>query len=167
MATINRKRRFARIAALTITLIIAATCLISIWILVLGKPTKHTMFGIYSGGVGSSTWRDSIVSDDDRLRLFVNDDPIHWWPTWGTDNARLRQAIRFTAFLPLWIPLVVCIAATIVVFRRTRMTPTSCGGCGYDLTGNVSGVCPECGERVVDEENYPIDAAKPHWRKPG
>ncbi len=23
--------------------------------------------------------------------------------------------------------------------------PQHCGGCGYDLTGNVSGICPECG----------------------
>ena len=23
-----------------------------------------------------------------------------------------------------------------------------CSGCGYDLTGNVSGVCPECGRRL-------------------
>jgi hypothetical protein len=23
-----------------------------------------------------------------------------------------------------------------------------CGGCGYDLTGNVSGVCPECGQPI-------------------
>jgi len=24
-----------------------------------------------------------------------------------------------------------------------------CGGCGYDLQGNVSGVCPECGKALV------------------
>ena len=23
-----------------------------------------------------------------------------------------------------------------------------CRRCGYDLTGNTSGVCPECGERI-------------------
>jgi hypothetical protein len=23
-----------------------------------------------------------------------------------------------------------------------------CSACGYDLTGNISGVCPECGERM-------------------
>ena len=25
------------------------------------------------------------------------------------------------------------------------LNPWSCKGCGYDLTGNISGVCPECG----------------------
>ena len=31
-----------------------------------------------------------------------------------------------------------------VVFQ----TGSLCRSCGYDLTGNVSGVCPECGERI-------------------
>ena len=25
------------------------------------------------------------------------------------------------------------------------INPMLCTGCGYDLTGNISGVCPECG----------------------
>lgn len=34
--------------------------------------------------------------------------------------------------------------------RRTRYCPGRCDRCGYDLTGNVSGVCPECGKPVDD-----------------
>lgn len=160
MATRKRKRRIAQIAALTITLMIAATWLTSIWILVLAKPTKHSLVAIHSGGVGFSTWRDSVVSDDDqgRFRLLVNEGSLRWLPTWGTDNVRLRQAIRFTGYLPLWIPLLICIVATVVVFRRTRAVPGGCGGCGYDLTGNVSGVCPECGLAVaLEDKNRPVD----------
>jgi hypothetical protein len=29
------------------------------------------------------------------------------------------------------------------------LDPSLCRGCGYNLTGNVSGVCPECGRAVV------------------
>jgi hypothetical protein len=29
--------------------------------------------------------------------------------------------------------------------RRRRAANLVCSACGYDLTGNVSGVCPECG----------------------
>ena len=29
--------------------------------------------------------------------------------------------------------------------RQDREAMGLCAGCGYDLTGNVSGVCPECG----------------------
>jgi predicted amidophosphoribosyltransferase len=32
--------------------------------------------------------------------------------------------------------------------RRHRRRKGLCIHCGYNLTGNVSGVCPECGERV-------------------
>ena len=32
--------------------------------------------------------------------------------------------------------------------RRRRASGSACRGCGYDLTGNVSGVCPECGYDV-------------------
>ncbi len=29
------------------------------------------------------------------------------------------------------------------------MDPAHCGRCGYDLTGNTTGVCPECGWRIL------------------
>jgi predicted Zn-ribbon and HTH transcriptional regulator len=32
--------------------------------------------------------------------------------------------------------------------RGTTQTERACQKCGYDLTGNVSGRCPECGEAV-------------------
>ncbi len=32
--------------------------------------------------------------------------------------------------------------------RRHRLASGCCIRCGYNLTGNVSGVCPECGERI-------------------
>ena len=34
------------------------------------------------------------------------------------------------------------------VRRRTRWREGHCPGCGYNLTGNVSGACPECGAAV-------------------
>ena len=36
-------------------------------------------------------------------------------------------------------------------FRR-RFKPNECRHCGYDLTGNVSGVCPECGTPINDPD---------------
>lgn len=29
-----------------------------------------------------------------------------------------------------------------------RNAPPSCAACGYNLTGNISGVCPECGRQI-------------------
>jgi rubrerythrin len=35
------------------------------------------------------------------------------------------------------------------MFRRDRPPAVQlCSYCGYDLTGNVSGVCPECGKPI-------------------
>ena len=31
---------------------------------------------------------------------------------------------------------------------RHRIAVGQCPACGYDLTGNVSGVCPECGRKI-------------------
>ena len=33
----------------------------------------------------------------------------------------------------------------------------SCEGCGYDLTGNVSGICPECGLAVIVKKAQTVD----------
>lgn len=38
--------------------------------------------------------------------------------------------------------------------------PSRCGRCDYDLTGNVSGVCPECGWNIPEAREY---TAPVHW----
>jgi hypothetical protein len=49
--------------------------------------------------------------------------------------------------LPLWIPLAPTLVITIVILFLDRRSKKAghCLECGYNLTGNVSGVCPECG----------------------
>jgi len=44
------------------------------------------------------------------------------------------------------------IAYRVLRTSRVFMSATDCAGCGYDLTGNVSGRCPECGRRVDMEQ---------------
>jgi hypothetical protein len=51
--------------------------------------------------------------------------------------------------LPLWMPFLAFAVPSIIGWWRTRRRPSSqCPSCGYDLTGNVSGLCPECGTEV-------------------
>lgn len=55
--------------------------------------------------------------------------------------------------VPLWIPFALMAGyatSTLVstALRRRRLRRVGkCVRCGYDLTGNVSGVCPECGTK--------------------
>lgn len=42
----------------------------------------------------------------------------------------------------------------------TRIAPNNrCAKCGYDLTGNTSGVCPECGIPISKDIRRPLDRA--------
>ncbi len=69
-----------------------------------------------------------------------NPPEFHWGlqvcgtPSWG-----------FT--LPLWVPFLLAgVTTSMLLYRDRRYPPGHCCKCGYDLTGNVSGLCPECGQ---------------------
>jgi hypothetical protein len=58
--------------------------------------------------------------------------------------------------LPLWLPLLVLLIPTLAFLvrdawtARRRPRPGFCRQCDYDLTGNVSGRCPECGLEITE-----------------
>ncbi len=55
---------------------------------------------------------------------------------------------RWEVTVPVWLTFVVISVLTAIAFRRGRIPPGYCRKCGYNLTGNVSGRCPECGTAV-------------------
>ncbi|MDM8007650.1 MAG: hypothetical protein QUV05_16035 [Phycisphaerae bacterium] len=62
----------------------------------------------------------------------------------------MRKSRQINAECPLWMPLVFFAIPTVYLFwHDRRIPPGHCQSCGYNLTGNVSGVCPECGEKVI------------------
>ena len=69
-----------------------------------------------------------------------------WWPRCKTGSTAL------TLRAPLWIPLAIVMLPTAFLWYRDRRPPPGhCQHCGYDLTGNISGVCPECGTPTARE----------------
>ena len=74
--------------------------------------------------------------------LIPRESTLHWWPVptlWG--------GIRL---LPFSLLLVVIAVPTTILHRHDRpFPPGHCESCGYDLTGNQSGRCPECGADAV------------------
>ena len=53
----------------------------------------------------------------------------------------------FQLRIPFWL-LICALAALWYVVLRERPQPAHLCVCGYDLTGNESGNCPECGQEV-------------------
>ncbi len=77
-----------------------------------------------------------------RLPRIALDTAVQIWST------SLLAAAIFSAAPATWI-------YTQALAWRQRITPGLCPVCDYDLTGNASGACPECGERVVDDPKVP------------
>ena len=80
---------------------------------------------------------------------------FHWWPpydvilpmTYTTNISGKNVTRRWTqrVTLPMWLPLVLIAIPTAFLWWRDRPPKPGHCPCGYDLTGNVSGTCPECG----------------------
>lgn len=72
----------------------------------------------------------------------------------GTLCGRVFTAdIKFHPLLP--VPFLAAYPALyflIAGLRRFRRRPGHCLKCDYDLTGNESGVCPECGTAIASQE---------------
>ena len=60
-----------------------------------------------------------------------------------------RSSVR-EWYVPLWPWPWICRGGAVLTVARGRPGNTPrCAGCDYDLTGNVSGVCPECGRTIA------------------
>ena len=53
-------------------------------------------------------------------------------------------------FIPLWLPFGIAVIPTAILWSRDRRSVKTghCPDCGYNLTGNESGICPECAAAV-------------------
>ena len=67
-------------------------------------------------------------------------------PFFGISAPISVRVVSFV-FIPLWLPLLLTLLVILIlVVRNRRRIPVGhCTRCRYDLTGNTSGVCPECG----------------------
>ena len=92
------------------------------WITVFKYPEEWEVIS----EVSIHDWRDSLT-----FRL----------PFFETTSEDLR------CFVPFWLLLLLTAIPTAWLWHRDRrrIRPGCCLRCGYDLTGNTSGVCSECG----------------------
>ena len=67
----------------------------------------------------------------------------------GSQTFRIVSVPLWLVGLALLIPVVLAVVQNAFNRRKMRsLKGTVCDSCGYDLTGNVSGRCPECGEVI-------------------
>ena len=52
-------------------------------------------------------------------------------------------------WLILFTPVAFLVGLPIRLLRPKPRLPDHCSKCGYNLTGNVSGLCPECGTGIM------------------
>jgi hypothetical protein len=109
---------------------------------------------VLGGGAGMlSHWDATYCSfgRGDSVICFVRFDS---WQQFETEWAQagfwpIRNVNRIVSAIsvPLWMPLALVGVPTFWLWRRNRRRPApgACR-CGYDLTGNTSGRCPECGQ---------------------
>jgi len=116
----------------------------------------------------STSWVIHSRLSSGRLMFDVSHGPHYpakW--SWGSLSMRSRWVSRWTwwcrpfyykvqggsrsltIIIPLWIPVLATLIPTALLWYRDRPPPGHCRKCGYDLTGNESGVCPECGTELT------------------
>lgn len=82
--------------------------------------------------------------------LLYNSTRLARWP--GVLAARDNVYHQMILVLhPLWL-VAILLLQPVILYLRARtgraVSSSACRCCSYDLTGNVSGVCPECGTAI-------------------
>ncbi len=126
--------------------IIAVVTFAALWIGLFCSVSAFRNWSVFSFGVvGVEIGSGALIVSYGGA--FVTGDTLPWV------NPHLYRVARgaWVLTVPLWIPFVLFAAYPTVAFIRgplrrwRRRRKGLCIDCGYDLTGNVSEVCSECG----------------------
>ena len=138
-----------------------ATCVCVLSAALVGICVLHNVAWLGGGGtrlltleggyLGYSTLDASIAKRGGWGRLYKSGwnvkapDPLTWFGRLGVSRTRISAS----GYVHLSLPLLATLFPALMLWWPRRLSlPGHCAPCGYDLTGNVSGVCPECGEKV-------------------
>ena len=74
--------------------------------------------------------------------------PVQDWRQWSGATWPFvgAQISRCDIVVPLWLPTLALSGLLLWAATVRRTLPPNARACGYDLMGNVSGNCPECGQ---------------------
>jgi hypothetical protein len=148
----SRFRRLLKWGGLVLSLLIAA-----IWVgsssWTLGCQKANAFVALHRATFVSSF--DSLDTQNSWRLVRLPERSVVWLPHFvhyrrvGPDYYRIQ--------IPLWMLVLLFALPTAFLFWRDRrlIPPGHCKKCSYSLTGNTSGVCPECGTAVHSDTDVP------------
>ncbi len=158
----RRIRRILKWSGVTLcALLLAAWGLSTTSVVRWRSANNRYHFFLGFSGVGLSYWRAAEhwpAAERDYFVGIQRTIPAGWGmkDIVGTNFIQPAPQLQLTGhkkhvLLPMWLlfPLVAAPTALLFYSDRRRIPPGHCRRCGYNLTGNVSGVCPECGATSI------------------
>jgi len=124
--------------------------------------------GWWAGGLEYLNWKSKPKFQQEGLEQMLYPmgfrvDRIVLKDRYGGLLMRLPRWSPVKVELPNWLLFATTTMPTAFFFwldrRRTR--PGHCQQCGYNLTGNTSGICPECGTPIPKEMQEQLITAPP------
>lgn len=164
MRSHSRIRRVAKWTGIVVCLALSIAWTTSLFVGVTYWPSRQVAVSSTYGGLAILKRQKPPKQHDLVAADFHGLIPMaRWLPYWGATEASARL-LAFSAFIPYWPFLFAADVPTAYLFWRDRPQPSDCcRNCGYDLTGNVSGRCPECGQRC---ERIGAGNGPPGWGGP-
>ena len=103
---------------------------------------RHPPWDANEGAV----WREGAVWGP----VWIGPTTLVFHPWTGKGTTASGVTIRM---FPTWVFLLVAVIPTVLAWRNLRRPlPGHCRKCGYDLTGNVTGKCSECGAETEGDK---------------
>ena len=148
MARRSRRRRWLKWAGTLLTIMLLVVYATSVACLVFWVKHSHDMaFGIAVGDM-FIMWHDPTYMEE-TPRSVISARGNAKWQWWFSQMGSRRSRTGYI-IIPLWLPTLICVIPTAILWWKDRRPAKGrCAQCGYDLTGNLSGTCPECGKAVL------------------
>ena len=132
----NRLRTITLWTGTTLSVLIAVAFVVSAWWYMAAQANEARVY-VVSGAIAvrlDAPWSAPLVFGG-------HSDGLRSWNFWGIESWWVK--------IPLYAVFAAVAIPTLLVWRfwPKPVKPGHCR-CGYDLTGNTSGVCPECGVEV-------------------
>lgn len=119
---------------------------------------EHPMeFWVYEGSAYFRVWVSGPFQriKNDSWRIGIGRYCVGYSGTYEAPGCFALHGVYYDTLFPVWLPAAACATYPFIAFLgmlrhayRSRVNRSHCKACGYNLTGNVSGICTECGVEI-------------------